>query len=198
LVTFALARCLKDARTPTVARSADNALWCDFAHSFAAAPTQLDVTYTTRCEKSRDGWSRKCDFLSDFGWRQSTTLTTPSDAVTQRQETVPLPPTHPEDFFIPERMFARNSPYRGGLRRQPLGHNADRHSPLSQISGPANLNRPVKVALTPPTSIHVRPPLRNYPSRSSGAISRRNDPLSNRLDLPVAGNLSFRHAKEPF
>jgi xanthine dehydrogenase YagR molybdenum-binding subunit len=140
---FALHDGLKDARTPPRGNEPADTAVGDFANAFAAAPVQLDVTYTTPLQ-SHAMMEPHATLASWDG--DKLTLHTANQMLNQGQKSVAT------TLNIPAENVRLISPYIGGGFGGKLWVNAD--AILTAIAA-RQLNRPVKMALTRQQVFHV-------------------------------------------
>jgi xanthine dehydrogenase YagR molybdenum-binding subunit len=141
--TFGLHDGLKDARIPTGGNDPADTAVGDFAIALAAAPVQLDVTYTTPLQ-SHAMMEPHATLARWDGDRL--TLHTSNQMLSQGRKAVAT------TLKIPEEKVRLISPYIGGGFGGKLWVNAD--AILAAIAA-RQLNRPVKVALTRQQVFHV-------------------------------------------
>jgi xanthine dehydrogenase YagR molybdenum-binding subunit len=141
--TFALHDGLNDARTPTGGNDPADTAVGDFANAFAAAPVQLDVTYTTPLQSHAmmEPHATLAHWDAD-----KLTLQTANQMLNQGQKAVAT------TLKIPRENVRLISPYIGGGFGGKLWVNAD--AILAAIAA-RQLSRPVKTALTRQQVFHV-------------------------------------------
>jgi xanthine dehydrogenase YagR molybdenum-binding subunit len=180
---FALHDSMKEARTPPGGNDPADSVVGDFANAFAAAPVQVDVTYTTPLQSHAMMEPHATLAVWDG---DKVTLHTANQMLNQGQRSVAT------TLKIPLENVRLVSPFIGGGFGGKLWVNAD--AILAAIAA-RQLNRPVKIALTRQQVFHVTTHRSDTVQRLRFGTDRDGRILAIGHDS-VSGNLSTQNQFE--